>query len=78
MKTNLSISATISRAAEQLARQMGVTLDEFFATAVTAYVVAHQKNLVTEAMNQVYADEPSALDPVIVKLQASSIRSEEW
>jgi hypothetical protein len=73
MKTELSISTTVSRAAKQLARQMGMTLDEFFATAVTAYVVAHQKKLITESLNQVYARESSALDPVVVKLQAASV-----
>ena len=78
MKTELSLPATVTRAAEQLARQMGMTLDEFFATAVTAYVVAREKNLITESLNRVYPDESSVLDPVIAKLQASSIRSEEW
>ncbi len=78
MKTELSISTTVSRAAEQLARQMGMTLDEFFATAVTAYVVARQKKLITESLNQIYASESSALDPTIAKLQASSLGSEKW
>lgn len=78
MKTELTISTTVSRAAKQLARQMGMPLNEFFAAAVTAYVVAHQKKLVTESLNQIYADESSALDPVIAKLQASSIGDERW
>jgi len=73
MKTELFISDTVTRAAENLARQMGMSLDEFFAAAVTAYVIAHQKNLVTESLNQVYADESSALDPVVAKLQMASI-----
>jgi hypothetical protein len=78
MKTELTISTTVSRAAKQLARQMGMTLDEFFATAVTAYVVAHQKKLITESLNQIFTDESSSLDPVVAKLQAMSLGDAPW
>lgn len=78
MKTELAVSRTVSRAAKQLARQMGMTLEEFFATAITAYVVAHQKQLVTEALNQIYARESSALDPTIAQLQRLTLGDEEW
>ena len=78
MKTELTLDSTVSRAAEQLARQMGVTLDEFFANAITAYVTAHEKNLVTETLNRVYANESSTLDPNLAKMQSKSVRSGEW
>ena len=40
-------------------------------------IVAHEKNLVTESLNQVYADESSALDPTIAKMQAASVSGKE-
>lgn len=78
MKTELAVPTAISRAAKQLARQMGMTLEEFFTVAITTYVVAHQKKLITDSLNQIYARESSALDPVIAKLQRLTLGDEEW
>lgn len=77
-KTNILIPESISQAAEQLARQMGIPLDEFLATVVTDYVIAHQKKSVTESLNQVYETESSTIDPVIAKMQNKTFRSETW
>jgi len=33
---------------------------------------------VTEMLNQVYADEPAALDPVLAALQSASIMRDKW
>ena len=77
-QTNIVIPEPISKAAEQLARQMGITVDEFYTTAVTEYVVAHQKQMVTESLNRIYATEPSSMDPAIVQAQNKTLRSETW
>ena len=78
MKTDILIPEPISRAAEQLARQLGISLDEFYTAAVTAYVMAYQKETVTDALNRIYDTEPSGLDPVIAKMQSASLRGESW
>ena len=77
-KTNILIPETISQAAEELARRMGMPLDEFYATAVTEYVIAHQRKTVTEALDQIYESESSGLDPTISKMQNKTLRSERW
>ncbi len=78
MKTDIIVPKPISRAAKQLARQLGISLNEFYASAITAFVVAHRREMVTDALNRVYDTEPSELDPVISKMQAGSLQSESW
>ena len=45
---------------------------------VSPNMVAHEKNPVTESLNQVYDGEPSSLDPAIAKMQAASMGGKEW
>jgi len=78
VKTNILIPEPISQAAEQLARQMGITLDEFYTTVVTEYVVAHQKQTITESLNRIYETETSRIDPAIAQMQNKTLRSETW
>jgi metal-responsive CopG/Arc/MetJ family transcriptional regulator len=52
---------------------------ELYATAIQEYLKAHRNEGVTEALNQVYREEPSSLDPVISAIQAASLsRDVEW
>ncbi len=77
-KTNILVPEPISEAAMELARQMGIPLEEFYTTAVTEYVIAHQKKTVTEALDRVYETESSTLDLTITQMQNKTLRSETW
>ncbi|MCL5995761.1 MAG: hypothetical protein M1546_06855 [Chloroflexi bacterium] len=78
MKTAISIPDQIFGAAEQMARQLGISRSELYAKAVAAYVESHQRSDITERLNRVYAEESSRLDPVITHLQALSLPEERW
>ncbi len=78
MKTAISLSDPIYDAAEELARRLEMSRSQLYATAVEAFVRSHRSDGVTEALNRVYAEESSELDPGIAALQAASIRDEEW
>ena len=60
-----------------LQKKMGVSLSELYTAALNAYVAEHQKDI-TETLNQVYADEPSNLEPELVKMQVVSLEGEQW
>jgi hypothetical protein len=45
---------------------------------VADYVIAHEKERVTEALNQVYETEPSEIDPELVKIQMISVGGDAW
>lgn len=78
MKTAISIPNPIFEAAEQLAKELGLSRSELYSTAIAAFVEAHHSENVTERLNQIYADEASTLDPVLLQLQTASLDGETW
>ena len=78
MKTDISIPNPIYQAAEKLAKDLGVSLSELYTAALTAYVSDHEKKSVTERLNDVYANEPSTIEPELIKMQVASLGDEQW
>jgi metal-responsive CopG/Arc/MetJ family transcriptional regulator len=78
MKLDISIPNPVFHAAEELAKKMGVSLSELYTAALNAYVAEHQKENITETLDQVYADESSNLEPELVQMQVVSLEGEEW
>lgn len=78
MKTAISIPDPIFNAAEQLARRLGMTRSDLYATAVDSFVKAHQDDQITAELDQLYASEESSLDAMSSQLQALSLLREEW
>jgi antitoxin MazE6 len=78
MKSDISIPNVVFQAAETLAKKMGVSLSELYTAALNAYVAEHQKENITEALDKIYTDEPSTLEPELVKMQVVSLEGEEW
>ena len=69
MKTDISIPNAIYQAAEKLAKELGVSLSELYAAALTAYVSQHEKKNIAEKIDAVYVTEPSSIEPEMVELQ---------
>lgn len=78
MKTAVSIPDQIFEKADQLANKLGLSRSELYASAIQAYVESYQARGVTEALNRVYREEDSSLDPVLSALQASVLPREDW
>lgn len=78
MKTAISIPDELFTAADTLAGRLGVSRSELYSTAVAEFIAKHNPSEITERLNQVYATEDSALDPVLRRIQAISIGPEEW
>ena len=78
MKTAISIPDSVFRSADQLARSSKVSRSELYTRAVTEYLKKHREHHVTKALNEVYAEESSTMDPALAKMQSLSIFSEEW
>jgi hypothetical protein len=78
MKTDISIPNPVFHAAEKLAKKMGVSLSELYTAALNAYVIEHQKENVTDALDRVYASEKSNLEPELIKMQVVSLEGEKW
>jgi len=80
MKTAVSLPDSLFRAADRLARKLGISRSEVFQRALGDYVSAHESAGVTEALNAVYKEDTEAgkLDYVFERLQAASLPREDW
>ena len=78
MKTAVSLPNPLFEAADQLAKRLGVTRSELYARAIAEYLKSRRSEDITEALNRVYREEPSNLDPVIAAIQAASLPRDEW
>lgn len=78
MKTAVSIPDPVFQEADQLAKRMGVSRSELYASAIQAYVQAHRADDITEALNRIYSEEDSSLDPVLAALQSRALSRDDW
>jgi hypothetical protein len=78
MKTAISIPDPVFEAAESLAERLGISRSELYATAVYQFVEAHRDEAITAALNEVYPENDSAIDPILLELQFLALPSEEW
>ncbi len=78
MKTAISIPDALHRSADLAAKRMGLSRSELYRRALIAFLAMNDERLITEALDEVYKDEPARIDPVLVRMQDASSPSEEW
>jgi metal-responsive CopG/Arc/MetJ family transcriptional regulator len=78
MKTDISIPNPIYQAADKLAKKLGISMSELYATAVATYVLSHEQDQVTELLDKVYQTESSTLESGLVKIQVESMDGGDW
>ena len=78
MKTAVSIPDKIFRSADSLAKRLGMSRSQLYATALADFLSRRQHQQVKERLDAIYGEEESALDPGIIDLQKKSLPPEEW
>jgi len=78
METIVTIPSPIYESAEQLAKQIGISRSEFYALALDTYIEMIRRRDIVLALDEIYAHEPSAIDPTLVQMQAVSLPKESW
>jgi metal-responsive CopG/Arc/MetJ family transcriptional regulator len=78
MKTAISIPDEVFDAADEMARRLGLSRSELYATAVREFLDAHRSRGVTARLNQVYETRDSRLDLRVAEAQTASIDDEDW
>lgn len=78
VKTAISIPDDLFLEAEREARRLGLSRSELYARAVRAWLEANRDSAVTEALDRLYGEEDSRLDPGFGRLQSTSLPREEW
>ena len=78
MKAAVSIPDQVFSAADRLAERLGMSRSKLYSVAVERYLQEHDDDAVTAKLNEVYATEPSSLDPVLQSIQTRSVASSRW
>ncbi|MCA9976385.1 MAG: hypothetical protein KC413_11565 [Anaerolineales bacterium] len=78
MKTAISVPDPIFAAAEDLAKRLGMSRSQLYTTAITRFLDSFDEEAVTQALNEVYAETASVMDPVLVQMQVQALPVEEW
>jgi metal-responsive CopG/Arc/MetJ family transcriptional regulator len=77
MKVAISLPDPTFESAERVAKRLGISRSQLYATAVEAFVRGHRGDEIREALDKVYADESAELDPLIDLLQSEALH-ERW
>jgi metal-responsive CopG/Arc/MetJ family transcriptional regulator len=78
MKTAISLPDAVFTEAEALAKQLGLSRSELYSRALQAFLGKYDRQQMLSQLNEVYAVEPSDLDPELAKMQSASLTHEDW
>jgi hypothetical protein len=75
MKTAVSIPHRVFEAAEKLARRLGISRNRLYTLALQRFMQEHDDSTITAKLNEIYATQPSALDPTLQSIQSRSVKN---
>ncbi len=78
MKTAISIPDPIFKEAEKAAKRLGLSRSELYARAVAEFVKILRRDGIKRQLDKIYAEEDSAIDPSLAKMQSASVFRENW
>jgi DNA-binding SARP family transcriptional activator len=78
MKTAISLPDPLFAAAEQFAQEQGLSRSELYANALRYYLQMYHAQTVTEALNQVYTNTESTVEPAFRAAQSRVLPKEDW
>ena len=80
MKTAISLPDPLFKAADRLAKRLGISRSELVQRALALMLDKHEGADVTAALNEIYGrpDAPKGIDPVLMEMQLGSLPKEDW
>lgn len=78
MKVTVSLPDPIFESAEALARKLGISRSQLYATALESYIQVQARTTITESMNRVYAKVDQTPDPALDALQLETLTRDPW
>jgi metal-responsive CopG/Arc/MetJ family transcriptional regulator len=78
MKTAISIPDNVYKLAEKTAKKFGVSRSGLYVIALEEYLARHDHSRIAEALDAVYGEIDSSLDPKFHAAQIRSIDKDEW
>ncbi len=78
MKTAISVPDNVFRRAEAAARKLGMSRSELYSRAVQTFLEQYEREGVTAALDALYGEVDSALEPAVTRAQARSFEPDVW
>ena len=78
MKTAISLPDELFQRAEALAKQLGIPRSQLYARALADYLASVAPERITEALDAVYGEEESTIDPSLAAAQSTALGGDEW
>ena len=78
MKTAISIPDKVFESAEKLSKSLGQSRSQLYTNAINIYITKHQKDNLTEKLNEIYKLEDSKLDTNLASFQYKSLPKDKW
>lgn len=75
MKTAVSIPDRVFKAAERVSKRLGISRSRLYTLAIEKLLESESSGNITERLNHVYKNQDSRLDPVLMAMQMSSLRT---
>ena len=77
MKTAVSIPDPLFKAADRLAKSLGISRSELYARALERLMALESDASITARLDEIYSDEQSRLDPGLARAQTRAT-AEDW
>ncbi len=78
MNLKIALPTELSERAQHLAGEMGVSVEQLLAAALSQYLSKFGSNYVTRTLDTVYETEASSLEPGLLRIQADALKNERW
>ena len=78
VKTAISLPDELFQAAEEAARKLGLSRSALYARAIREYLESVMPQLVTAALDDLYANEHSQLHPAVAAAQTGTLPEDDW
>ncbi|NJP11124.1 MAG: hypothetical protein HC866_17980 [Leptolyngbyaceae cyanobacterium RU_5_1] len=78
METAISISDSVFYESAAIAKRLGISRNELYTQALKKFIATHNRQQITEQLNEYYSKHPSPADPVLSQMQFASLPREDW
>lgn len=78
MKTAVSLPDPLFKAADALARRLGMSRSRLVQEALAEYVAKHNQRRISERLDEVYRDEERAPDGFVRQAARRTLESADW
>jgi metal-responsive CopG/Arc/MetJ family transcriptional regulator len=78
IKTAISLPEERFNQLEETARRLGLKRSQVISAALADYLERRREDQITERLNAVYQQDAPKLDPILAKMQFSTLVHEDW